>query len=92
MTTTKKIGSIIAASALVMLSTVPCFAANDDAVKEEVLSHSFKVYQVFKGTSVGEEGYLTDIDWGYSFRTSAQKNDFLYGLQEEEVFEVLRRC
>lgn len=87
MTTTKKIGSIIAASALVMLSTVPCFAANDDAVKEEVLSHSFKAYQVFKGTSVDDE-YLTDIDWGYSFRSLTQKNNFLAGLQDNDVFEV----
>ena len=87
MKTTKKIGSIITASALVMLSAVPCFAATAEEVKEEVLSHSFEVYQIFSATSVEDE-YLTDIDWGYSFKTTTQKRNFLNGLQSEEAFEV----
>lgn len=79
---TKRLGSIIIALALVMLSTVTSFAATDT----DVLDHVFEAYQIFKAESVNDE-YLTNVQWGSAFTSSNRASYFLRDLLNEEAFE-----
>ncbi len=84
---TKRLGSIIIALALLMLSTVSSFAATDADTEKEVLSHVFEAYQIFVGDSIEDE-YLTNVEWGSAFTSTRNSSRFLGGLQTDEAFDV----
>ena len=59
---TKKITCIVIALAMIILSSIPAFAENNET-DTEVLNHSYNAYQVFKAKGV-DGIYLTGAEWG----------------------------
>ncbi|MBQ6387208.1 MAG: isopeptide-forming domain-containing fimbrial protein [Ruminococcus sp.] len=82
----KKIGGIMMALAVVLLSTMSAFAANSD-VEQEVLSHDFKAYQIFSATGVDNQ-YLTEVEWGNMFGSQRLINSFLNDIKNSSDFKV----
>lgn len=83
---TKKITCIVIALAMIILSSIPAFAENNET-DTEVLNHSYNAYQVFKAKGV-DGIYLTGAEWGSMFGSADKAGEFLAALKADSSFNV----